>query len=380
MTYFGILSQTRKPLKIAIAINRSWNIYNFRKGIVQRLLADGHDVLAIAPKDDYTQKLVDWGCDFEPLEMEGTSTNPLREIGTILRLRRILRRHEVQMLLTYTIKCNIYGTLAARSLGVPCICNVSGLGTVFLWRGWVSTVAKLLYRMTFRFSSFIFFQNQEDREDFLQIIPVNPNKTGLVPGSGINLADFTHEKYNPSDRPVFLMISRLLIEKGVYEFAEAARIVRSKIDGATFKLVGGLDLGHNRSINPEDLDKWQEEGTVRYFPHSDNIPAFIEEADAIVLPSYREGTPRTLLEGGAMSRPLIATDVPGCRQVVDNGGNGFLCKVRDGEDLARALMTFLGLSDTQKKEMSVRSREKIEKTFDERHVVEIYLRKINELA
>lgn len=366
-------------MKISIIINSSWNIYNFRRGLVAHFLSRGDSVVAIAPRDEYSEKLVQMGCTYRALEMEGSGMNPLADLGLIWRILRILQQERPDVILTYTIKPNIYASLAGGWLGIPCICNVSGLGTVFLWKGYVRSIARLLYRAAFRSSSWIFFQNDEDRRDFLREVRIDHTRTGLLPGSGINVAHFqpveTHH-----EPVVFLMIARLLVEKGVYDFIEAVKIMKAKGAKAVFRLVGDLNETHSRSIKAVELEDWIAQGLVEYMAHVEDIRPVIAKADVVVLPSYREGTPRTLLEGGAMGKALLATDVAGCRHVVEDGRNGFLCKLKNPADLASKMKLYLALTRDERVEMSNSARKSIVSRFDETLVIDQYRDKVDELV
>ncbi|MDH5610665.1 MAG: glycosyltransferase family 4 protein, partial [Cyclobacteriaceae bacterium] len=279
-----------------------------------------------------------------------------------------------------TIKINIYGILAARNAGIPIICNVSGLGTVFLWKGLVSYVARILYRLTFSRASFVFFQNEEDKDLFLKTIALPETKVGLLPGSGINLMEYSVQPYQPGPNPIFLMIARVLEDKGVREFVGAARQVHQLFPNCVFRLVGGMDEPHPRGIKQREVDEWVQQGWIQYGGHTDEVAGEIGRADVIVLPSYREGTPRSLLEGAAMGRALIATDVPGCHQVVKNNYNGLLCAPYSAESLAGAILQYCGMNDQEKIEMARNSRTFVEQFFDEKLVIGLYQQKIRELT
>lgn len=367
-------------MKIAIAINTSWNIYNFRRGLVSHFISRGDEVVAIAPRDDYSPMLEALGCRFVPLEMSASGMNPITDLKLLFRFYAVLKRERPDVLLSFTIKPNIYGSIAAGLLKIPVICNVSGLGTVFLWKGRVKQVATLLYQLAFRNTSWIFFQNDEDREEFFRFVRIDLQKTSLLPGSGVDINYFHPGEQHLNDEPVFLLVARLIVEKGVREYINAIRILKKKGRKETFRLVGGLDESHARSIDQSELSSWVEEGLIHYTEHAQDIRSIMSEADVVVLPSYREGTPRTLLEAGAMGKPLIATDVPGCRHVVADGRNGFLCKPKSAEDLAAKMMLFLALSQSEKMEMGRNSRELIEQKFDERLVIRLYEQKIDDLV
>lgn len=366
-------------MKIAIIINTSWNIYNFRRGLLKHFLKRGDQVVAIAPQDDYSAKLEQMGCVFYDVPMKASGMNPITDSELIFRLFRILKSEKPDVVLTYTIKPNIYGSLVAGMMGIPCICNVSGLGTVFLWKGYVKRIATTLYSFAFRFNSWVFFQNDEDQREFINYVRLRREKTSLLPGSGIDTVHFQPLAKAPNPTTVFLMISRLLIDKGIYDFIEAACILKRKSIKASFHVIGGLDAEHSRSIRREELDSWISEGLIKYTAHAEDVRQYISESDVVVLPSYREGTPRTLLEAGAMGKAMIATDVPGCRHVVIDGKNGFLCKLKKPNDLASKMLLYMALSDEEKIEMSQNARKSIVDRFDQQLVIDQYSNKIDEL-
>ncbi len=367
-------------MKIAIVINTSWNIYNFRKGLVQFFLERGDKVVSIAPEDDFSHELMKWGCEYDPIEISGTGMNPAEDLRLIFSLRKKLKKHQPDVVLTYTIKPNLYGSIAAGSLGIPCICNVSGLGTVFLWTGLIRRFAVLLYSFGFRYNSWVFFQNDEDRDDFLSFVKLSKAKTSILPGSGINTSEFSFSPFKKKRKTTFLMISRLIVEKGVSDYIDAIRIIKRDRDDVEFILVGNLDEAHSRAISKNMLDQWIEDGLVNYKGQLSDVKPEIQKTDVIVLPSYREGTPRTLLEGGAMGKALLATDVPGCRQVVRDGYNGFLFKLKNPQDLADKIKLYLALNEDERMEMSINSRKWIENTFDEKIVISLYKDKIDQLV
>lgn len=368
-------------MKIAIIINSSWNIYNFRIGLVRHFLEQGHTVVTIAPEDAYSAKLTALGCRHFSVEMIASGMNPLTDSQLIYRLWKILRHERPDVVLSYTIKPNIYASLVCGGLRIPIIANVSGLGTVFLWKGSVKTIATSLYAFAFRFTSWVFFQNHEDQAEFFRFVKIQSHKSSLLPGSGVDTQRFQHNPHFQGHHPpVFLMISRLLVEKGIYDYVEAIRLFRKKGGQAIFRLLGALDEGHSRAISRAELNGWLEEGLFEYTSHLEDVRPAIAASDVVVLPSYREGTPRTLLEAGAMGRPLVATDVPGCRQAVADGENGFLCKPQNPEDLAQKLLLMCALSRAERLEMGTRARLFVEKNFDEKLVIGEYQQKIEELT
>lgn len=367
-------------MTIGIAINTAWNIYNFRSGIIQHLINEGHEIVAIAPHDEYVVKLEAMGCRFRDLPMSGSGVNPFSDLLLLWRFARILKQEKIDVLLTYTIKPNVYGSIVGRLVRTPVICNVSGLGTTFVWNNLVSRIAIFLYHVSVKKAAHVFFQNPEDRDLFLSKIPVPEKKVGLLNGSGIDLNSFSASPKIPDQTPVFLMIGRLMVEKGAYEFAEAARIIKQSFPEAQFRMLGKWDPLDKRSVKKEDLDQWQKQGIVDYKGTTDDIKSAILEADVVVLPSYREGAPRTLIEAGAMSRTLIATDVPGCRHVVSDGFNGFLCEVKSGEQLAQAINKYLTLEENEKIQLARNSRTYIESNYDEKKVINAYQKVISSVT
>ncbi len=359
-------------MTIGIIINTAWNIYNFRSGIIRQLILDGHDIVAIAPHDDYVKRLEDLGCRFQNLPMSGSGLNPISDLRMTLRLGKIIKKQKIEVLLTYTIKPNVYGSIVARILGIPNICNISGLGTTFVWNNLVSNIAILLYNLSVRKASHVFFQNPEDRDLFLSKVPVPENRVGLLNGSGIDLDLFSSKPKQPEEAIIFLMIGRLLVEKGSYEFAEAAKSIKELHPNTEFWMVGKWDPQDKRAVKKEDLSLWQEKGYIEYKGTTDDIRSIIESADVVVLPSYREGAPRTLIEAGAMSRALITTNVPGCRHVVQDSFNGFLCKVRSGKQLAGVISKYIQMTDVEKLQLADNSRKYMEKNYDEKKVISAY--------
>jgi len=361
-------------------VNTSWNIYNFRMGLINRLLQSNHEVIAIAPKDSYTKDVISSGCEFVNLTMDSKGVNPVKDVALTMELFKIYRRIKPDIILHFTIKPNIYGTLAAGLLNIPVINNVCGLGTVFHWNSFISRVAFLMYRIAFRSANLVFFQNREDEKYFTKKVDIPDLRTAILPGSGINISAFKPKNYVKNKEFTFIMVARLLVDKGVEEFVEAARILKKKGVKARYLVYGRIDKNHKRAVPVNKLKKWIKEGVIEYKGVSDNIAEPIGQSDCVVLPSYREGTPRTLLEGGSMAKPLIATNVPGCNDVTINGYNGLLCKVKDSNDLALKMEEILSMPVTRIRAMGQNSRRHIAMKYEERFVVDKYLQAINNIA
>jgi glycosyltransferase involved in cell wall biosynthesis len=363
-------------MRVALVINTSWNIWNFRASLVRALQAAGHEVLAIAPPDAYSERLeTELGCRYVPILMENKGTNPVKDAQLTARFYQIYKREKPDVVLHYTIKPNIYGSIAARLAGVPSINNVSGLGTVFIIKNFVSKVALGLYKFAFRFPHKVFFQNNDDRQLFLDNKLLRPEITGLLPGSGVDIKRFQPAPEFRRQQPfVFLMVARVLYEKGVAEYFEAARLLRDAFPGQVqVQLLGGLDEAGGVGIPRATFEKWLEGGEIDYLGHSDNVAAHIHQADCVVLPSYREGTPKTLLEAAACGKPIVTTDVPGCRETVVDGLNGYLCQVRSGADLTAKMRQVFELPEAALQQMAQASRRLAETKFDEQLVLQQYL-------
>ncbi|WP_242921120.1 glycosyltransferase family 4 protein [Pontibacter liquoris] len=359
-------------MRIAIVINTSWNIYNFRMRLLQALLADGHEVIAVAPPDAYSQKLVAAGCTFVPVQM-ARGTNPFPDLLLVWRLYRAYRQLRPDVVLHYTIKPNIYGAIAAHWAGIPAINNVSGLGSVFITRDHISAIALKLYRVAFRYPAKVFFQNHDDRRLFLRNRLVPASITEVLPGSGIDLQAFRPIGAFRRNQPfVFLMVARVLFDKGVVEFIEASKRLQAQHAGVKCQLLGKVDERSRSGIPKQQLEEWLATGGVEYLGATDEVAPVLAQADCVVLPSYREGTPRTLLEAAAMAKPLIATNVPGCREVVHHNVNGYLCRARDPADLAAKMGQMLQLSNEELERMGQASRQLATTKFDDQFVIQKY--------
>jgi len=364
-------------MKIAIVLNTSWNIYNFRMSFIKSLLAEGHEVHTVAPVDLYSHRLVEAGCIHHNVRMDSRGANPVRDFGLIIEFWSIYRRLKPDVILHYTIKPNIYGTLAASMLKIPVINNVCGLGTVFLKNGLVSLIAMKLYRWAFRYPKKVFFQNAEDKQLFLQRNLVPPAVADLLPGSGVDLRRFVPVSSRKNEKFTFLLISRLITDKGVLEFIDAVKQLKAKGLNARFQVLGPKDPRHKRGIKLSTIDGWIHDGIIEYLGTTEDVRQYINSADCVVLPSYREGTPRTLLEAASSGKPIIATDVPGCHHVVIDNYNGLLCKLKDSGDLAEKMLTMAGMDNIVLKEMGANGRKKMELEYSEDIVIRKYIAAIH---
>lgn len=367
--------------KIVIALNTAWNLLNFRAGLIRALVNHGYEVVLVAPHDEYAHRLAGLGCRFISLPMDNKGTNPVLDFLLFMRFLRLFWQERPDVFLGYTIKPNLYGSFAANVLGIPVVNNIAGLGTAFIRDGWLTRLVRLLYKAALLRSHHVFFQNEDDMKLFVERGMVAPSKVSRLPGSGVDLSIFRNASNTPSiDNDFrFLLIARLLRDKGVGEYVEAARMIRQNYPDVRFQLLGFLDSKNPTAITSEEMSAWQTEGVVEYLGVADDVKPYLAAADCVVLPSYREGVPRSLLEAAAMSKPIVTTDAVGCRDAVENGLNGFLCRVADANDLAAKMIQMLELPQKDRIDMGLAGRNKMECEFDEKIVINRYLRVIEDL-
>jgi glycosyltransferase involved in cell wall biosynthesis len=369
-------------MRIAVVANTAWYLVNFRLNLMRALQSAGHEVVAIAPHDDLqSERLQAAGVAFVPVAISGSGTHPLRELQSVLALRRAFVQHGIQAVLSYTPKGNLYSALAALSLGLPFVPNVSGLGRSFIRKNWVTVVVKMLYRLTLGRAHKVFFQNFDDMGIFVQAGLVRPERCERLPGSGVDLSRFAVAPWpdHAPDEPVFLLVARLLWDKGVGEFAQAARQVLQHYPQAQFRLLGFLDVDNPSAVPRAQVQAWEAEGLLTYLGPTDDVRPFLAAADCVVLPSYREGVPRILLEAAAMERPVITTDAPGCRDAVVHGQTGLMCRVADANDLAQQMLTLVAMPLAGRQALGQRGRRRVEAEFDERLVLQAYLAVVEQL-
>ena len=336
----------------------------------------GDEVIGAGAADGFENRLGDIGIKFVPLPLPFKSISPLGDLGLLLYFYKLYRSERPDVVHHFTIKPVIYGSIAARLARVPRIVNtITGLGFVFSGGAGrlLRKIVEMEYRTAISCAHFTLFENNDDRSMFIQLKLATDGNTGLQPGAGVNTERFAPCSCSASGggehHVVFLMMARLLRDKGVYEYVDAARRVRKKCPSARFQLLGKRDE-HNPTVVPlADLQSWQESGVIEYLGEMDDVRDAIACADVMVLPSYREGTPRSLLEGAAMGKPIITTDAVGCREVVDQGVNGIQVPVKDTSALAAAMICMLEDSELRAK-MGRAGREKIVRQFDEKIVIQ----------
>tara|TARA_B100000767_G_C19730127_1_gene521266 strand:+ start:369 stop:1499 length:1131 start_codon:yes stop_codon:yes gene_type:complete len=369
-------------MKIAITANSSWAAYNFRFNLAKSIEKEGFKVIFIIPYDgEYSEKLEE-NFECHNLNIDSKSLNPFKDLIALINLFSIYLKVKPDLVCHFTIKLNIYGSISAKILNIPSIANITGLGTVFIKSSIATFFAKFLYKLALKFPSKIFFQNISDLSYFVEKKLAKDSKVCLIPGSGVDLTKF---KFNlniqKKDRFVFLMISRLLKDKGIYEYIEAVKIIKKEYPDCLieFQLLGEANANNKTAIKDSELNLWVESGLINYIGVSDQVQNNILECNCVILPSYREGMPRSILEAFAVGRPSIVSDVPGCRDIVDHQINGLLCKVKSSEDLARKMIEMIKLPEHLRIKFAKNGRNKIENFFDEKIVISTYLESINDI-
>jgi len=366
--------------KIAFVANTSWSIYKFRLYLIEKLLEKGFAVFVLAPRDPYTTKFESLpGLTYiEVRHFRATSISLLRDILLCRELWRHYRSIKPHLIFHYTIKANTFGTWAAAGARIPSISVITGLGYTFTKKDWLRTAVKLLYKITLRFSREVWFLNEDDRHIFTSDRLVPPQKTFLLPGEGVDTRAFFPVPFDNEKKEItFLLIGRIIRQKGIYEFAQAAELLRQKGLSIRCQILGFADDNSRAAIGRQEIETWTKKGLITYLGDTDQVVPFIEQADCIVLPSYREGLPLSLLEGASMCKALIATDTAGCRDLIDEGVNGYLCRERDGAHLAEKMAAYYYLPADAKKQMGIAGRDKILTGFTQEKVMNIYLEKIH---
>lgn len=359
---------------IAFVSNNAWSVYNFRLDVIRWLISQHVKVLVISPSDDYALKLTDVGCRFIPIEFNNKGENPLKDYSFYKNLRKLYKEHRPDFIFHYVAKPNIYGSLAAAAEKIPSVAVITGLGYPFAKRNLLFHIIRALYRRSLRHASEVWFLNNEDAKVFITEKIVSISKMKVLPGEGVNTKHFA-PSVNQSSRHTFqfLMSTRLLKSKGVGLYADAARLLKKKNYQVTFSLIGFFEQNHPDSITPEQLRGWENEGLIEYKGFADDVRPFMQQADCIVFPSfYNEGVPRCLMEAASMEKPAITSLNRGCKEVVLNNSNGFLCNLNDPFDLADKMEKMINLPPEERHRMGKNGRQLVLKKFEMCKIIEEY--------
>ncbi len=363
-----------KKKKIILSSNSSWNLYNFRINLIKKFLYEDYEVYVVAKEDKYSSKLKNIGCYFIPLFIEDRSFSITNNLYLIYQYFKIFYRIKPQYYFGFTIKPNIIANFSAIFFNIKIINTVTGLGSSFTNYKIFKFFILFLYFISFIKSYKIFFQNNFDYIFFTKYFISKKNKSSIVNGSGINLKSFGNNKFKyPNKNLKFLYIGRMLKEKGLFELLEVCNIIKKKYPDIQFKFVGSFEKNSVNLLIKEKILNLSRQKTIEYNEFTDDISLFIEEADCIILPSYREGMPKALLESASFSKPLIATDVPGCNEIVFDNYNGFLCKPKNINSLKVSIEKFINLDINKKKLFGINSYNLVREKFDEKIVISKYL-------
>ncbi|MCM1317113.1 MAG: glycosyltransferase family 4 protein [Bacteroides sp.] len=363
-------------MRVLVAVNYSKSLFSFRREVIEGLVGAGHLVVISAPDDEAVRRHFEGlGCRYVATEFDRLSKNPLKDMALLRHYKAILREEKIDVALTYTIKPNVYCGVAARMCGVPYLSNITGLGNSIENPGWLQKLTLAMYRVGTARSSCVFFQNAHNL-DFLLQKGFKFSNVHLLPGSGVNLDKFSIMPYVAEQDPVrFLYIGRMLKDKGIDHLIDAAQIVRAEFPNVEFHLVGGCQEQQYIDI----LKEKEACGILFWHGEQNDVKKFIGQSSCLVHPSYHEGMSNVCLENAASGRPVITTNVPGCRETVDDGVTGLLVKPRDTEDLVAKIRRFLSLTYEQRRQMGIRGREKMEREFDRQIVVKAYLDELDNL-
>ena len=377
------MDEHRRSKRVAIVCNKYEYIYIFRRKLIDRLVKEGYELILVAGKDKYLLRFQEtYDCDYRPINLKASSTNPLMELITFWSLFNQLRASKPDVVLNFTIKANIYSAFSCRRLKIPAINNVTGFGTAFFSGNIIlRKVSKFLIRFSFKSVRRVYVQNSDDERDLIDSGLVDSRLITRIPGSGVDVDKFKSLTPYVKESPFrFLMISRVIRDKGIIEYFDAARIVKNQLKTAVeFHLIGDLLAENKTKVSAEEFDGLMAGGNVIYHGVKEDIPAQIEKVQCVVLPSYREGLPRVILEAMSMSKPVIVTDVPGCREIVKDGINGKLCEPRNSESLAEKLFFIFHSSEKELISFGTNGRKLVESSYQERVVLDQYLKDIQYL-
>jgi len=376
-----MISAAEKKKKIAVIENGLFSTYTMREGLMQRLLKEGYNVTILTHTNSFVSQVEKTG--LHVMNIGSGNLNPWKVLKYIFNLYSALKKIQPDICLTFSIRPAIWGNFITRDLNIPTITNITGVGPLFTSKNLAYRIARSIYRHALQKTRKVFFQNFDDMNLFLQKKFVRKEIAERVPGSGVDYQKFSPITNAKTDEEnfIFLFIGRLIKDKGIFEFVEAARVIRKKFPNIIFNVIGPFwhqNLKSN-TITKSDLQNWIVEGIIDYQGEKKDIRKFIAEADCIVLPSYREGTSNILLEAASMEKPIITTNTTGCKETVEDEVTGFLCKVKDAEDLADKMEKMYLLSEEDRKTMGRKGRQKIIKEFDKQIVINAYLKAIHEI-
>ncbi len=357
--------------RVLFLVNHDVVIYNFRLEIVERLLKEGHEVIISSPYGERIELLKELGCQYIEVQLERHGTNPVRELQLLWYYKKLIARVKPDMIFSYTIKPNLYGAIAAGMNHVPIVANITGLGTAVEGTGLLQKGMVWFYKMAFGKVQTVFVQNTENRQYFIDN-HITVDKLKLLPGSGVNLERFCVLDYPTDEKVEFVFISRIMKEKGIDQYLDAAKYIRQKYPQTMFHICGFCEEEYE-----ETLKALEEKGIIKYHGLIMDVKEVLKYTHCTIHPTYYpEGLSNVLLESSACGRPIITTDRSGCREVIDDGVNGYMIPQKDSEALIAAIEKFLALSNEERKAMGLAGRKKVEKEFDRQIVVDAYMKEL----
>ena len=360
--------------KIVMVANTSWSMIKFRSGIIKRLIKDGYKLYIIAPYDKFSNELERLGCVYINIKMNNKGTNIFSDLLYMKRLYTLYKKLQPDLIFHYTIKPNIYGTLAAKRAGIKSVAIITGLGYTFINDNVTAKAAKLLYKISLKHATRVWFINMEDKNKFLFYKLVPHEKIELLPSEGINVNYFKPLQSPHRDNIFrFILIARLLWDKGVGEYVKAAKELRNKYPNVKWQLLGFIDAQNPKAISHQQVKFWEKHGYIEYLGTAEDVRPYIAQADCVVLPSYREGMSMILLEAASMAKPLIATNVPGCRDLVNHSVSGYLCNPKDYLDLMQKMEKMIQTTPNKRAKMGQAGRNIIISEYNETYVIDKYL-------
>lgn len=361
-------------MKALVLTNSVNGLFNFRKELIERLIEEKFEVMISSPQGIGSNYFARMGCYPIETSINRRGTNPISDLSLFYHYFKIIERIKPDVVLTYTIKPNIYGGIVCRLLKVPYITNITGLGSALVSRGFLQHVTLFLYRLAIRDAWCVFFQNNGNRQFFVDNNAVG-KKHRLIPGSGVNLQEHCFENYPENDgNNRFLFIGRVMKDKGIEELLQAAIIVKNKYKNVEFDAIGSCEKEYEGKIA-----EWKKAGVVFFHGFQQDAHTFIKRCHAVILPSHHEGMANVLLEASATGRPVLASNIPGCKEAFDEGVSGFGFEPKDVDSLVKTIIKFIELPYDQKKAMGRAARLKMEKEFNRDIVVNAYMEEIDEI-
>ncbi len=361
--------------KILILANKDITLLYFRKELIERLINEENKVIVSFPKSEKVKIFEDLGCEFVDTDVDRRGTNPIKDLQLIIKYNKILKEIKPDVVLTYTIKPNIYGGIACRKNKIPYIANITGLGTAMENKGLLQKILVFLYKIALKKVNCCFVQNEENKNYLIENKMVKEEQCKLIPGSGVNLDKFCKEDY-PNDEIIkFLFIGRIMKDKGIEEYLEAAKKIKAKYQNTEFHIIGSFEEEKYK----EKLEESQKENIVIYHGQVSDTKLYMKDSHCTILPSYHEGKSNVLLETAATGRPIITTNIVGCQEIVEDSKTGFIAKVKDTEDLIDKVEKFIQLTTEQRKKMGELGRKKVEKEYDRNIVINAYMHEIDKL-